>query len=40
MVRTMRNNRYIVERVDDHEGPQKTSTALDYEVATSIGYGL
>lgn len=30
VVRTMRNDRYIVEKVGDPEGLQKTSTAADY----------
>lgn len=30
IVKTLRNNRYVVRKVGDHEGPLETSTAADY----------
>jgi len=30
IVKILHNNRYIVRKVDDHEGPWETSTAADY----------
>ncbi|KAH0949881.1 hypothetical protein HN011_002359 [Eciton burchellii] len=30
IVKILRNNRYIVRKVGDHEGPWETSTAADY----------
>ena len=29
IIKTMRNNRYVVTKLGDHEGPQETSTAAD-----------
>jgi len=30
IVKILRNNRYVVRKVGDHEGPWETSTAADY----------
>jgi len=30
MVKVLRNNRYIVQKVSEHEGPLKTSTYADH----------
>ncbi|KYN05843.1 hypothetical protein ALC62_03225 [Cyphomyrmex costatus] len=30
VVHTMRNDRYVVEKIGDQEGPQRTSTAADF----------
>lgn len=30
VTKVMRNNRYLVKRVGEHEGPQETSTAAEH----------
>jgi len=30
IVKALRNNRYVVRKIGDHEGPWETSTAADY----------
>ena len=37
VMNVLRNNRYLVQREDDHEGPRSTSTAADHMKRWNVG---